>query len=247
MNIIKDLHEAFGNFLFFEQGHFYVDIKNPEQKYLSVTSFIPFFHEKFDANFQAPKTAKKLKMTTQQVLKMWDDKREFSCEHGSKFHSYIEGRISRKVFDYHVPKLVEQVESFIIDQTLIPVASEFVLASEEHGLAGSIDQLYMDYSCVLDVYDWKTNEDLLKPAYKNKKMFYPFNNIPDNKIGHYTVQLNIYQYLLMLKGFKVNNRKVVWFYENNMNYEIIEIPECLEEVEKALKLYKEKPNIFVKE
>jgi hypothetical protein len=249
MNYIKEINLAYKDFLFIDEGHYYINLKNVDEKLISVTSFIKFFYKPFDVDYCASFTAKKEKKAIAQVKKEWAENSLMATTKGSAFHAYIEDRISRKMFNYNNDILALQAENFIKSKNdLYPVCSEVVVGSEEFKMAGSIDQLFAYISDDdLIIYDWKTNKEIFKPAYKNEKMFYPFGDLPQNDISKYTIQLNIYEYFLKLKGFKVKERKLVWFHEKNANYQEILVPNIQNEVEKALKLYIENPSIFIKE
>ena len=80
------------NFLYFEEkDHRYTDTMGNE--YLSVTTFIGKYHEKFDAAYWARRKAKEQGKTEKQILKEWDRIRDEACERGTNKHNGIEDAI----------------------------------------------------------------------------------------------------------------------------------------------------------
>jgi len=80
------------NFLYFdEEPHRYTDTLGNE--YLSVTTFIGKYHEKFDAKYWARIKAKEQGKTEKQILKEWDRIRNEACERGTNKHNGIEDAI----------------------------------------------------------------------------------------------------------------------------------------------------------
>ena len=80
------------NFLYFdEEPHRYTDTMGNE--YLSVTTFIGKYHEKFDAKYWARIKAKEQGKTEKQILKEWDRIRNEACERGTNKHNGIEDAI----------------------------------------------------------------------------------------------------------------------------------------------------------
>ena len=88
-----NIDERYNNtFLYFEEdGHKYTDTLGNE--YLSVTTFIGNYHEKFDAKYWARIKAKEQGKTEKQILKEWDRIRDEACERGTNKHNGIEDAI----------------------------------------------------------------------------------------------------------------------------------------------------------
>ena len=89
---------------------------------------------------------------------------------------------------------------------------EYLVFSDETLLAGQIDKLIVKGN-TFKIIDYKTNENLHKPAFDNKKMLPPFDFLDDSKIGHYTLQLNIYAALIEQRGFVCEGLEIHYFDE----------------------------------
>ena len=80
------------NFLYFEEkDHRYTDTLGNE--YLSVTTLIGKYHEKFDVKYWARVKAKEQGKTEKQILKEWDKIKNAACERGTHKHNGIEDAI----------------------------------------------------------------------------------------------------------------------------------------------------------
>jgi hypothetical protein len=74
--------------------------------------------------------------------------------------------------------------------------------------------------------DWKTNKSLQSEynrAY-NKVMLPPFNNMIDENLSHYTLQLSLYAIPLLQLGYKMTHRIIVWL-KQDRTYEKIPVPD----------------------
>lgn len=63
----------------------------------------------------------------------------------------------------------------------------------------------------------------------------PLSHLKDTTLNHYAIQLSIYKYIVeKYTDLKIDEFFIVWFSENNENYEIIEVPYLKDEVIKIL-------------
>ena len=175
------------NFLYFEEkDHRYTDTLGNE--YLSVTTLIGKYHEKFDVKYWARIKAKEQGKTEKQILKEWDRIKNEACERGTNKHNGIEDAIKyltmvesgRCVTVADIPNLIPKpldVERFkeatgnkyeeiyrVFDfyiQRGYTIYSEIALFLIDYLISGTIDIL-----CIRDtdfvILDWKTNRDGLK-------------------------------------------------------------------------------------
>ena len=95
--------------------------------------------------------------------------------------------------------------------------TETVLGDPELGYTGQPDKLWLIENKEKDgfgiiVTDWKTNKpkNFQETSY-TERMYSPFENLPNNALGHYYVQLPLYAKLLlkMLKGSKYEDLKIL--------------------------------------
>ncbi len=203
------------------------------------------------ATFDEIQQALSLPITRQDVLKEWEYKNNFACEKGSTCHEFAQSLWSDKPFlasefdggekfKNAVDKIKQQAINFYDDYKafLQHFADEFIIGSEEFDIASAIDHLFINrHTGGLVLVDYKTNSYLTghnKKSYP-KKMKPPLNNLIDDSLHHYYLQLSIYKYLVELySGIEIAEMFIVYMSENIKNYEIIEIPYLKNEVQKIL-------------
>jgi len=240
---LKKLNKAFGDFKFFEEDHHY-EYKG-QRIGISATSLIESYANEFKQDEIAEKVAIKEGKTVQEVLDEWKQKNEWACEKGTMCHEYIqsiwEGNIA---FGYEsneiIEKLFNQADHFFIDyrNRLEHLADEFIIGSEEYDIASAVDHLFINKGTgKLVLVDYKTNSYMSgynKKAY-SKPMKMPLDNLNDDALHHYYLQLSIYKFIIeKYTDIKVEEMFIVYMSENIENYEIIEIPYLEKEVKKIL-------------
>lgn len=246
---LKILNKAFGDFKFYEDGHYYQ--YKGKNVGISVTRFIDEYVNEFKQQEIAERVANKEGRDIQDVLAEWKYKADFACEKGSTCHEYAQSIWSGEkwralTFDESdkylnaVGKIRMQARTFYYDycDKLEHLADEFVIGSEEYDIASAIDHLFINkLTDGLVLVDYKTNSYLSgynKKAYK-KAMKVPLQHLNDDALHHYYIQLSIYRFLLeKYTGLEVSEMFIVYMSENIDNYEIIEIPYLKDEVEKIL-------------
>ena len=250
---LKELNRAFGDFVFFEDGHYY-EFKG-ERVGISVTKLIEEYCNEFDAEAVAEKVAIKENKPVEEILAYWKYKNQYSCLKGSTCHEYAQSLWSgnkfkmeytmipfygNENFNYDVSKICIQALNFKEDycNRLEHLADEFVVGSEEYDIASAIDHLFINkLTGGLVLVDYKTNSDIHKNERYAKQMKVPLSHLKDFTLNHYYIQLSIYKYLVeKYTNLKIEEMFIVWFSENIENYEIIEIPYLEKEVKKILEL-----------
>ena len=117
---------------------------------------------------------------------------------------------------------------------LTPVGAEFKLSTRYMGdkvrkICGTCDLLFYEEDPLFGegqfvLADWKTNASLTND-YKRKNgicMKFPFDNMIDDALSHYTLQFNLYRRMLESVGVKIGDMRLIWLKEDG-DYEIIKI------------------------
>lgn len=247
IKFLQELNKAFGDFKFFEKGHYY-EFKG-KRVGMSVTRLIEEYTNEFDSEKIAEAVAIKQNKSIEQVLEEWKQRNEFSKAKGHTCHEFAQCLWShelwhRETFDdslefkVAVDAINEQAYYFMNDycDKLEHLADEFVIGSQEYDIASAIDHLFINkLTGGLVLVDYKTNSDIHKNEKYAKDMKVPLTHLKDTTLNHYAIQLSIYRYLVeKYAGIKVSEMFIVWFSECNKNYEIIEIPYLKTEVQKIL-------------
>lgn len=246
---LKALNKAFKDFVFYPDGHYYTCKGQPVG--ISVTRFIEQYTNEFDAETIAEKVATRDNKSIQEVLDEWKAKNEWSCLKGSKSHEFAQSLWSGELYQEDTKEatqgqkmalesIKQQARQFYEDfkERLEHLADEFVVGSEEYNIASAIDHLFINkLTGELVLVDYKTNTDIHKNERYAKKMKVPLHHLKDTTLNHYYIQLSIYKYLVeKYTGLKVSEMFIVWFSEENTNYEILEVPYLYKEVKNILEL-----------
>ena len=252
--LLKDTnsHERDNYIEFEEKGHIYY-VKR-EKGFKSVTTLVHNSFEKFNADkiidnmMKSPnwENNKYFGKTKQEIKKMWNDNGKEAAKMGTAMHAMFEyyyNNIKPEVIDsYHETKEYDYFMNFVNDHTdLIPYRTEWNVYHEDYKIAGSIDMIFMNEDGTLSIYDWKRCKAIEKFNNFGKKCLVKgLSHISDTNYWHYTLQLNIYKFILESKyGFKVKDLHLVVIHPDNVsdNYEKIKLPFIQDEVVKLLKHY----------
>ena len=117
---------------------------------------------------------------------------------------------------------------------LTPVGAEFKLSTRHMGdkvrkICGTCDLLFYEEDPLFGegqfvLADWKTNASLTNDYKRKNKicMKFPFDNMIDDALSHYTLQFNLYRRMLESVGVKIGDMRLIWLKEDG-NYEIVKI------------------------
>lgn len=221
-----------GKVFFIEEGHKYyheddiVDGKIKEfdeskYRFRSPTGIIGDMHEHFDTIPQAQKYVKKHKLpiTWQQLVYAWDMLGDIASEEGTILHGYGEALFNK--WDMPAPNLLKQPYVHNLYTELLKkyklAKTELLVYSTKLRIAGQVDLLMknedgseyhiLDYKFLKDpiekksFFNWGTR--------KFKMMYGPFNKLMDCNFYHYSVQMEIYRYLMGAAGKKVKSKTLM--------------------------------------
>ena len=244
---LKELNKAFGDFEFFEDGHYY-KYKGKDIG-ISVTRFIEEYANEFDSQAVAERVAEKEGKLVSEILQEWATKNKIACGKGHLGHIYAQSLWNKEnvLEDINnaesgvkmlLNPILKQADNFYEDykDRLEHLVDEFVVGSEEYDICSAIDHLFINkLTGGLVLVDYKTNSDIHKSERYSKQMKIPLNHLKDFTLNHYYIQLSIYKYLVeKYTNLSVDEFFIVYMSENIDNYEIIEVPYLKNEVEKIL-------------
>lgn len=221
-----------GRVFFIEEGHKYYhedDIENgvikdfdvSKYSFRSPTGLLKSFYEEFQNEEQAKKYVKKhkLNITWEQLMFAWEMLGLIASEEGTILHGYGESLFNNwgmKRPDLHKAKFVEELHKELTSKYVL-AKTELLLYSSVLRLAGQMDLLMKNEdSTEYHILDYKfIKEPLERKSYYNrftrkyKMMSGPFSRLMDTNYSHYSIQLEIYRYLLGSLGNKVKTKRLI--------------------------------------
>jgi len=257
---------------FIEEDHVYFmkDIDgNVRANFPSVSKVVKKFYEPFPAEDIAYKKAKGDVIEMQRLLDEWSAAGTYATNMGSRVHYLLEKKVidmnggykdvREPIFECDLEqevksnsmikagekflKLMEEREAVLLD-------TEMVLGHPELGYTGQPDKVWLVMNKEktgfgMVITDWKTNKSKnFQVNSYTKQMYEPFNEYPDNALGHYYLQLPLYGRLLlkMLEGTKYNDLKlmgcIVVLLKDNADFQEFRVPKDM--INKVMDLNLEK-------
>jgi ATP-dependent exoDNAse (exonuclease V) beta subunit len=217
-------HHADDIIAFFEEKHYYT--VNGERMTRSTTGLVhEFFHpfnstaiatrmlsnqaffelEKYREYWTPLKAVPKVDRV-KTLIKLWKDNGNDAAAKGTLVHKSIEQY-------YNTGETVETKEftmfmafhNYVLSKGYLPFRSEQIVWSPKYSLAGSVDMLYVHKDDLdkevkrLWLVDWKRSKEIRFEGYgkgQDAMGFGPMSDKQDCNFEQYSLQLNIYKYLL---------------------------------------------------
>lgn len=199
-------------------------------------------------------------MSKEQILTQWKVKSDRACDFGTDVHAFGESMFyymtgepekileeCKEQFNENGPQPSNPQEEAIVKfwndlpENFVPVLAETkVFNRNGTQYAGTFDILFYyveepeSPKNGLVIFDYKTNEDLYK-NYNNQKLLWPFQDMLDQAVSYYTLQLGCYQVPLENLGYKVIARRLIWVRPNG-SYEKVKIDSIADRIRKALNI-----------
>lgn len=240
----KNPHERDSHITFDEEPHIYTI--DGDSSFTSVTTWAHSNFGHFDADKIITKmmkgrnwsVSKYFGMSREEIKALWEKNRVEAASAGTKMHYDIECFYNDMTIDNSSVEY-SYFQKFHEDfNYLKPYRTEWMVWDTDLKLAGSIDMIYENEKGNLLIYDWKRSKEIKK---KNKWQCSTnplLEGMPDTNFWHYSLQLNIYKYLLEKNyGKKVEGLFLVVLHPNNKNssYIRLEVPDLQEEIKRLAK------------
>ncbi len=218
---------------FKEENHEYTMIGRTD--FPSVSKVIKKFYDEFPADEVALRMSKGDVLKQQKLLFEWQMAGEYSTNLGSRVHFYLEKKsiemngnykdVRQPIFDCDLEQIMKsdgmigggyKYLDLMKQRGCVLLDTEMVLGHPDLGFTGQPDKIWLTKNSKGDgfgllITDWKTNQikNFQEKEY-TKRMNHPFDEYPNNALGHYYIQLPLYGKLLlkMLEGTKYENLKL---------------------------------------
>lgn len=243
---------------FFEDEHKYLmrDLNGIiRENFPSVSKVLKHFYTEFPTEEAALKKAGGDYLEAERLMGEWAQAGKDSTNLGSRVHYFLEKELISRYGSYkEVRQPVFECDIFAQaksdsmiraghtyldlcdNRNLVLLDTEMVLGHPELGYTGQPDKVWLTYNATgnefgLLITDWKSNKEKnFQVNSYTKGMLHPFEEYPDNALGHYYLQLPFYGKLLikMLEGTKYEGIKllgcIVVLLKDTMEYQEFRVP-----------------------
>lgn len=218
---------------FQEEKHIYT--MDGKTSWPSVSKVLKQFYKPFPTEEAAYNKAGGDPEKQQQLIEEWAAAGTYSTNLGSRVHFVLEEEaikrygsykeVRKPVFECDLTQLMKSDKMIVAgkryldlleQREVVLLDTEIVLGDPELGYTGQPDKVWLTHNVNKNdfgilITDWKTNKP--KNFQQNdytERMYEPFEELPNNALGHYYVQLPLYGKLLlkMLQGSKFENIRV---------------------------------------
>jgi hypothetical protein len=217
---------------FIEEGHKYyheddivdgklVPFEDSAHTFKSPTGIIGDWHDEFDTIPQAKKYVKKHKLpiTYEQLIYGWEFLGDYASDQGTTLHAYGESLFNGWGMprpDLHKAQYVDEIYRALTRKYVLS-KTELLVYNTHLQLAGQVDLLMKNYDgSEYYILDWKfLKEPLEMKSFYNwrtrkfRMMWGPFNRLMDCNHSHYSIQMEIYRYLMGGLGKKVKKKQLM--------------------------------------
>jgi ATP-dependent exoDNAse (exonuclease V) beta subunit len=221
---VRNAHKRDTNIQFFEEGHKYVILTEPDVKYTSVTTWnhSHFPHFDADAVIDSMMKGKGWKeghkywgLTADQIKALWNTNKDAVSGAGTDLHYEIEcfnndiefnfAYTNKELYQKYMSKNIGIHDSkplewkyfinFVRDYPdLKPFRTEWLVYNEDVKISGSIDMVYENPDGTLSIYDWKRAKNITRINTFNRFALTP-------QICHLP-DSNFWHYALQLNTYK---------------------------------------------
>ena len=236
---LKNRHKRDKYIKFHEDNHQYY---YKDEEFKSVTTIIKSLFNDFNEKEILERLSLKKNKAIDDIKKEWDEQRNIALREGVKLHNDIELCINDEKYDNNSIEF-KYFLNFLKDHYYLePFRTEWKIYDESCKIAGTIDMCYKNSDGSIEIYDWKRCKAIVKEnKYKKYAKVDFLKNFDDTNYNHYSLQLNLYKYILESKyNYKVNNLFIVCFHPNNKNdnYLIYQVSNMKNEIDKIIKWHK---------
>ena len=230
--VISERQKQLG-LVFEEERHIYT--MNGKSDWPSVSKVLKKFYKPFPTEEAAYNKAGGDPEKQQQLIEEWAAAGQYSTNLVSRVHFILEEEaikrngsykeVRKPIFECDLTQLMKSDKMIVAGKRYLDLLeqrqvelldTEMVLGDPSLGYTGQPDKVWLTMNKTGDEFgllitDWKTNKPKnFQVNDYTESMYEPFQDLPNNALGHYYVQLPLYGKLIleMLKGSKFENIKI---------------------------------------
>jgi len=222
---------------FNEEQHSYTNAEG--ENYISVTTLLSKYKNKFDTEKHATRVAQREGVTKEFVLQLWEDITKTATDKGTEIHKALEDYITKveTTCNKHsdICKSYDDVVYNNIDEYK-EVLSEKLLYNDEYKVAGTADLIY-EHDKYFTIGDFKTNKKFNFSSKYNEYFNEPLSHLNYCEFNSYALQLSLYAFMYEKYSGK-QCRKIVIFYLDKYKFIPIHCNYLKSDIINLLKHYK---------
>ena len=242
---LKNPHPRDDRIVFDEGPHTYSVDQGPTDEYTSTTTLIHKYFDNFDPVKMSVMCSKNSKSTKyygrdpEEIQKEWAKTGTDASASGTLMHANIEKYYNGEEHETESDewKLFWEFHKTIIEGSeLTSYRTEWEIFHEKYKIAGSIDMLYQKPNGALVIYDWKRSKEIKRSAFRSTDVGKePLSSMPNCNFSHYSLQLNIYKYILEdVYNQKIDDMYLVILHPNQASYMRLRVPDLQNDVQLLL-------------
>lgn len=173
------------------------------------------------------------------ILAMWEENRDESAGLGTAMHEAIEEYLvnGTPLPDTKECRMFSNFLAYAQSLGYQADKMEEVVWDVKASIAGSVDMQFKHSETGHTwLVDWKRSKEIKTKGFRGKKGLGPMSNKQDCNFEHYSLQLNIYKYLLTHnKGRNIERMSIVVLHPNQDDYMLLDVDDNQEAVVKILR------------
>jgi hypothetical protein len=201
--------------VFHSKNHKYESL-DPAEKidWISVTSFVGLFKQKFDPVAQSVKSSKNPRskwfgIPPEEIQTHWSNEANRAMSAGTYYHDQRESDIteidtivrSGRPISIIKPIILDGIKHAPVQRLVEGIYPEHFIFLKSAGICGQSDRVEV-VKDTIDVIDYKTNKEIKKNSYKNwegmpEMMIGPCAHLENCNFNHYALQLSVYLYMML--------------------------------------------------
>lgn len=200
---------------FKSENHKYESLDPNERiDWVSVTTFVGMFKQKFDAVAQSIKSSKNKKskwygLPPEEIQSHWAKEGDRAVTAGTFYHDQRESDLvsletierAGRALPIIKPLFDNGVKHAPIQRLTEGIYPEHLIYLKSAGICGQSDRVEV-IKDIVDIIDYKTNKEIKKESFKSwegisQKMTGPCAHLDDCNFNHYALQLSTYMYMIL--------------------------------------------------
>ena len=181
--------------------------------------------EKYGKYWDAAKEVTE-KVAIENIILMWEENRDEAATLGTNMHEAIEESLvnNAELPDTKECSMFLNYRAHTESLGYKPYKFETVVWDVSASIAGSVDAMFINSKGEVWLVDWKRSKEIRTKGFRGQKGKGPMSNKQDCNFEHYSLQLNVYKYLLSNNfGENIVRMSLVILHPNQDDYILLDV------------------------